>query len=75
MTTLIPNSWVRLTKVARSRHKEVQPEHNEMLEVDCLLFLGEITQMPGHGIFAFNHGKIIAGIHMHDFEMILKEEI
>lgn len=76
MAKLIPNSWVRLTKAARAWHVELQPKNNMLLEVDRVLFLGEITYSPGIGIFMNNHyGTLIAGLHMSDFEMIPEDEV
>lgn len=69
---LIPNSWV-----IRTRNYPGYPEVFKTGEL--YLFLGEITQTPGHGIFVIPQGengdKVVHMYHTDDFRMATKDEV
>jgi hypothetical protein len=41
---------------------------------DCLLYLGEIVNMPGHCIVSTNDGKIHWGFHTDNFRIATEDE-
>jgi len=40
-----------------------------------LVFLGEIVNMPGHGIFVGNSGKCYVGFHIWNFRELTEDEV
>jgi hypothetical protein len=70
------NSIVRFTK-------ESAKEYAKLLNCDKsshFIYLGDIVQMPGHGIFlgCYNpevRGKMFSGYHTDSFEEVPKEEV
>ena len=40
-----------------------------------VLFLGEIENMRGHGIFVSRYGSVHYGLHLHDFRLIPDDEV
>jgi hypothetical protein len=45
------------------------------VENECVLFLGEIKQVPGHCIVVKQNGKVILGFHTDNFREPTKDEI
>ena len=47
-----------------------------LLKDEALVFMGEITQMPGHCILAkLEDGKIYAGLHIDNFRILTDDEV
>lgn len=66
---------VRLTKEAKNAFikAHIKGKYSDDLP---LIFLGEIKNMPTHGIFlGHKSGKIYSGYHMADFEEVPEEEV
>jgi len=40
-----------------------------------LIYLGEIPNMPGHGVFAGGSGKIHIGYHIDEFVELTEDEV
>ena len=51
------------------RHEEIAPEQIRML------YLGEIKNMLGHGIFVTMDGKVMWGLHITDYRECTDEEV
>ena len=61
-----PLSIVQLTEDASNNHT-IYPYYDDL----PLIFLGEIPNMPGHGVFVgYKSGKIYSGYHIYEFEEI-----
>ncbi len=39
-----------------------------------LIFLGEINQMPGHGVFVSFDGNVLTGLHVDSFSVVPEDE-
>jgi hypothetical protein len=58
----------------------VRPEYRDQYNLlpynGRFVFLGEINQMPGHGVFALlGTSKIFAGFHMDQFYVIEEKDV
>jgi hypothetical protein len=42
--------------------------------VDSILFIGEIKNMPGHGLFFCDSGQFEVGLHIDSFEELTEDE-
>ena len=66
---------VQLNPVAKNTMADggIKPPYIDDLP---LIFLGEIKNMPTHGVFlGHRSGKIYSGYHMADFEEVPDEEV
>lgn len=65
-----PLELVRLKDEHRQDYKGVLPVNERFI------YLGDIKQMPGHGVFVvFGSGKVYAGFHSYSFETIPESEV
>lgn len=61
-----PLDLVRIKESCKLDYKGVLPIEEQFV------FMGEINQMPGHGVFAvLKSGKLYAGFHTDSFEVVL----
>ena len=59
-----PFDLVRIPEDLKERYKHLGYDNH-------YVFLGEITQMPGHGVFVVvGTNTILAGLHMDSFEVV-----
>ena len=71
---LRPNTLVRLTKSAKIAFAQAKIKQKYIDDLP-LIFLGEIKNMPEHGIFVgHKSGKVYSGYHVFDFEEIPIDE-
>lgn len=83
MTEFPMNSIVKLSDWYRKHlteyHKENTPVnkeyYDELLASSSFVYMGEIDNMPGHGIFVSKLGRVFWGFHMDDFELEADEDL
>jgi hypothetical protein len=67
------NSLVRIKEELAKEYSHVTNEG------DCWIYLGDIAQMPGHGIFLLHAGpdqhKFLTGFHTDSFRLLTEDEV
>lgn len=62
-----PFDLVQISEECKKAYKNILPVDKQFV------FLGEINQMPGHGVFAVVGSSVVySGFHMDSFEIILR---
>ena len=82
------NSIVRLTEEYRADLKDsITDDHRDdnsvwgpgfykqFLSNDSFVYLGELVNMKGHGIYAGRDGRVYWGFHPEDFEMVPEDDV
>jgi hypothetical protein len=70
------NSLPRPLSLVRLRHSSKERQALPFIDDLPLVFLGEIPNMPEHGVFAGHRfGRIYSGFHIWEFEEVPESEV
>jgi hypothetical protein len=56
-------------------HHDYVPPPGDARNERSLVFIGEIPNMPGHGVFAGGSGKMHIGYHINEFVELTEDEV
>ena len=72
---IMPLNSIVVAVVGNDYRDGTQRYHYPWKKGDCLLYSGEIVNMPGHCIVSTKNGKIHWGFHTDNFRIATEDEI
>lgn len=75
-------NYPRVNSICKLKEENLEHYSYAFLESDRLIYLGEIVNMPGHGIFVMmfskdksKNGKMYTGWHINNFTECTEDEV
>jgi len=73
--TYKPLMWVRICQWYKDALRDRGYPTFPLLKEERLIYMGEIVNQRGHGIYMNAHGKMFVGYHLENFEEIPEDEV
>ena len=73
--TYKPLMWVKICQWYRDALRDRGNSHFPLLKEERLIYMGEIVNQRGHGIFMNAHGKMFVGYELENFEEIPEDDV